>query len=199
MAGLLLTPSRWRGYGRKDFPADGWRIEGEVLHALADGACVQLISRERFRDFDLSLEWRLPAGGNSGILYRVVESDAEPWDTGPEMQLLHDAGHPDGKRPETACGALYGIVPPAESVVCPPGLFNIARVRVCGSTVEHWLNGKRVVACDLDSADFRERVARSKFGNKPEFAGSAEGHIVLQHHGTDAWFCDVRVEVPPGR
>jgi hypothetical protein len=192
----LLTPSMWRAYGGDEFPATGWRIEGDVLHALPGSDRVQLISRDRFSDFDVSLEWRLPVGGNSGLLYRVLEDGAEPWASGPEMQLLHDAGHPDGQRPETSSGALYDIYAPEERVVCPPGLFNIARVRVSGSHVEHWLNGKRVLAYDLESPEFRARVARSKFRGSPHFARAPEGHLVLQHHGTEAWFYDIRVEVP---
>jgi hypothetical protein len=193
----LLTPRMWRGYGLPEFPDGSWRIEGEVLHALPGANPVALISRERYRDFDVSFEWRLPVAGNSGILYRVVEDGAEPWTTGPEMQLLHDAGHPDGKRPETACGALYDLLPPEASVVCPPGLFNIARVCMSGSQVEHWLNGKRVVSYDLASPAFWARVSRSKFSTCPGFARAEEGHLVLQHHGSAAWFYDIRVEVPP--
>ena len=153
-----------------------------------------MISRERFGDFDLSLQWRLPEGGNSGILYRVLEDPDDASANGLEMQLLHDAGHPDGKRPETSCGALYDLVAPEQAVICPPGIFNIARVRVSGSQIEHWLNGKRVVACDLAEPDFPARVARSKFRDRPQFTRAREGHIVLQHHGSEAWFCDIRIE-----
>lgn len=66
-------------------------------------------------------------------------------------------------------------------------------MRVRGSRVEHWLNGVRVLACDLADEDFRKRVAASKFKSFPSFARSVDGHIVLQHHGTDAWFRDLRI------
>jgi hypothetical protein len=196
VSGQFLGPSAWRGYRLAAFPAACWAIEGDMLHALPVPEPVSLISRQRFGDFDLSLEWRLPVGGNSGVLYRVTEDCEAPWQSGPEMQLLHDAGHPDGRMPETSCGALYGLLAPRNVPLCPPGLFNIARVTVRGWYVEHWLNGVRVLACDMAGADFRERLARSKFGAFPQFARAAEGHIVLQHHGSAAWFYNVRLERP---
>jgi hypothetical protein len=192
----FLTRDAWRGYRRADFPAASWAIEGEELHALAGAEGVSLISRQRFGDFDLSLQWRLPVGGNSGILYKVTEDYAAPWQSGPEMQLLDNAGHPDGRAPETSCGALYALQAPREVPSCPPGLFNVARISVRGSRVEHWLNGVRVLLCDLASAELRARVADSKFRDFPQFARAVEGHIVLQHHDTDAWFYDVRIERP---
>jgi hypothetical protein len=80
---------------------------------------------------------------------------------------------------------------------CPVGLFNIGRVSARGTRVEHWLNGARLFACDLASEDFRRRVAVSKFSSFPQFARAADGHIVLQHHGTDAWFRGIRIGTPP--
>jgi hypothetical protein len=197
MSGQFLTPSTWRGYRRPDFPAGSWSVEGEVLHAMPGTEAIDLVSRQRFGDFDLSLEWRLPLGGNSGIFYKVTEELESPWQSGPEMQLLDDARHSDGRAPETSCGALYGLQAPRDVPPCPPALFNVARVSVRGSRVEHWLNGACVMACDVAGADFRMRVARSKFSGYPQFGRATEGHIVLQHHGTEAWFRDIRIEVPP--
>ena len=193
MMEVFLDRSAWRGYRQPDFPAQSWLAENELLHALADRPAISLISRQRFGDFDLSFDWRLPVGGNSGLLYKVIEDGDAPWQSGPEMQLLDDSAHPDGRGPETSCGALYGLYAPQSSVLCPAGLFNIARISVRGSRVEHWLNGVRVLACDLASDDFRARVSRSKFRDLPQFARAAEGHIVLQHHGTAAAFQNIRI------
>lgn len=187
-----MTPA-WRGYRRKDFPHDAWRLEGGVLHAVAEAQPVSLVSVERYADFDLSFEWRLPAGGNSGVLYRVSEDEEAPWRSGPEMQLL-GGGVPDGWVAETSCGALYGLYAPQNARPCATGAYNEARICARGSRVEHWLNGARVLACDLASEDFRARVARSKFRDAPRFARAAAGHLVLQHHGTQAWFRNVRIE-----
>lgn len=189
----LQIEAAWRGYRLAAFPDHGWRIEGAMLRALP-GRGTSLVSRERFADFDLSLEWRLPAGGNSGILYRVTEQDDAPWQSGPEMQLLDNAGHPDGRVAETSCGALYGVYAPQNAPACPIGVFNTARIRVRGTRVEHWLNGARVIACDLASEDFRARAARGKFRNYPRFARAVSGHIVLQHHGSEVTFSNISIE-----
>lgn len=142
----------------------------------------------------MTFEWRLAPGANSGVLYRVSETLEAPWQSGPEMQLA-DAAHADTRIPETSCGAIYGLYAPANVPAIRAGeAFNSARIRLRGFRVEHWLNDVRVLACDLASDDFRARVARSKFRDFPAFARSPEGHVVLQHHGSDAWFRNLRIE-----
>jgi hypothetical protein len=189
----FLNSTTWRGYRLDAFPAECWAVEGDSLRALPHQRPIDLVSHERFADFDLGFEWRLAAGGNSGVMYRVSEEDEAAWQSGPEMQLLDDAGHPDGRVAETACGALYGLYAPQGAPACPPGVFNRARIRVQGTRVEHWLNCVRVLECDLADEGFRSRVARSKFKALPRFARSGEGHIVLQHHGSEAWFRNIRI------
>ena len=193
MPPILLPAAAWRGYRSEAFPTS-WSVEGDVLHALPGGEPVSLVSRDMFADFDLSLEWRLATGGNSGVLYRVLEQADAPWQSGLELQLLDDEGHPDGRVPKTRSGALYGLYPPAVDARCPPGVFNDARVRVRGTRVEHWLNAACVVRFDVASVDFRARVARSKFALCPLFAQARQGHLVLQHHGEEAWFRNLRLE-----
>lgn len=188
-----LEPGDWRAFGGVEFPRHSWAAEPDALRALPQGPKVDLMSVRRYGDFDLTLEWRLPVGGNSGVLYRVAESSQASWQSGPELQLLDDSTHADGRVPETSCGALYGLYPPREAPICAPGLFNIARISTHGMRVEHWLNGVRVLACDLASSEFRDRVARSKFARFADFARLPEGHIVLQHHGTEAWFRNIRI------
>lgn len=196
MSGGFLTASSWRGYRRADFPQGSWVIEGEFLRAVSRAEAVSLVSRERYTDFDFTFEWRLLEGGNSGVLYKVTEDFDAPWKSGPEMQLLDHEAHPDARVPETSCGALYGLQAPRGCPACHRGLFNIARISVHGSQVEHWVNGARVLACDLASEEFRSRLARSKFRDFPQFARAREGHLVLQHHGTEAWFHNLRIETP---
>lgn len=189
----FLDSGAWRGYRLDRFPDESWAVEGRGLRGMPQPGGISLVSRERFGDFDLSLEWRLPVGGNSGVMYRVTEEDAAPWQSGPEMQLLDDANHPDGRVPETSCGALYGLYAPRAVPTCAPGLYNIARISVHGSRVEHWLNGVRVLACDLASDEFQARVGRSKFKRFPQFARRREGHLVLQHHGGEVSFRNIRI------
>lgn len=87
-----------------------------------------------------------------------------------------------------------GFIRPAVEVRCPPGIFNDARIRVRGTRVEHWLNAACAVRFDMASEDFRARVARSKFARCPRFARAERGHLVLQHHGEEAWFRNLRLE-----
>jgi hypothetical protein len=184
----------WRGFRQAGFPARSWAVEDDALRALARAPQIDLVSTASFRDFDLSFEWQLPPAGNSGVLYRVDEAAQAAWQSGPEMQLVED-GHPDSAVPEASCGALYDLVAPRVRAACKPG-FNLARITVHGSRVEHWLNGEQVLACDLAGADFRRRIARSKFAAFPQFARAAEGRVVLQHHGTEAWFREIRIVTP---
>ena len=191
---MELTAAAWRGYRREDFPVGSWAVEDGTLHAVTAGERIDLISRSRYRDFVLTLEWRLPVGGNSGVLYRVSEEASSSWQSGPEMQLLDDLGHPDGQNELTRCGALYGLVAPREVALPLMDVFTQARIVVRGSKVEHWLAGRQVVGCDMAAPPFMRRIAVSKFKDFPRFAREDEGHIVLQHHGTDAWFRHLRIE-----
>src|SRR5919204_3527496 len=107
-----LTPEAWRGYQHDTFPAGSWVCEEGMLRAVAEADPVDLITREQYRHFELTLEWRVACGGNSGILYRITEALPHAWQSGLEMQLLDDAVHPDGQTPGTSAGGLYCFLPP---------------------------------------------------------------------------------------
>jgi hypothetical protein len=168
-----------------------------MLRAVAAAERIDLITRQPYQNFALELEWCVARRGNSGILYRVTETMPHAWQSGPEMQLLDDAHHPDGRVPETTSGALYGLLAPWRQVVRPSGQFNTARLVVCDSQVEHWLNEALVLAYDLTSTAFETAVGRSKFRDFPGFAQAARGHIALQHHGDDVWFRHLRIRPLP--
>jgi hypothetical protein len=194
MPATLLDPGAWRGYRMDRFPEESWAVEGGVLRAIPGAEPISLVSREAFADFSLVFEWRLAPGGNSGVLYRVSEDADAPWQSGLEMQLLDDAGHPDGRVPETRCGALYGLYPREMDATCPPGAYNEGRIRVRGNEVEHWLNGTCVLRFEIGAEPFLQRLGRSKFAHCPLFAKEKRGHLVLQHHGDEAWFRNLRLE-----
>jgi hypothetical protein len=183
-----LTPETWRGYQRDTFPDGSWMNEDGMLRTVAEAEPIDLITRQQYRHFELTLEWRVARGGNSGVLYRVVEALPHAWQSGLEMQLLDDAGHSDGQTPETSAGALYGLIAPRGTVLQPIGGFNTARVVVRASHVEHWLNEVLVVAYTLHSAALAALVAHSKFQGLLGFGHAARGHIALQHHGDPVWF-----------
>ena len=181
-----------RGYGAEDFPTS-WVVEDGELHAVP-GAGVDLITRETFGDFELEFEWRVSPGGNSGVLYRVVEGDAPSWTTGPEYQVLDDGEHPDGGDPLTSAAALYGLIAPnSDKRLEAVGTFNTGRIVVHDGQVEHWLNGSRVVDYEWNGADVRTLVGASKFRDLPGFMAADAGGVVLQHHGEEVWFRNVRI------
>jgi Domain of Unknown Function (DUF1080) len=190
MAERELTATDWRGYAQGEFPS----VDGDVLRAMASGERVDLISRERFGDFVLQFDWRLPRGGSSAVLYRVNEEAGPAAHTGPAMQLLDDEHHPDGADALTSCGALYGLMAPWHDQRSSANAYHSAGIVVNGSRVEYWLDEQQVLGCDFASEELRERIARSRFRDFPQFARAAQGHLVLQHRGTEAWFRRLRIE-----
>jgi Domain of Unknown Function (DUF1080) len=183
-----LTPEAWRGYQRTTFPAGSWVCEEGMLRTVAEAEPIDLITRQQYQHFELTLAWRVARGGKSGILSRVTEALPHAWQRGLDMQLLDDAVHPDGQTPETAAGALYGLIAPRRTVLQPIGRFNTARVVVRASHVEQWLNGVLVVAYTLPSAALAALVTHSKFQALPGLGQALRGHIALQHHGDPVWF-----------
>jgi len=189
-----LGSAEWRGYAQGQFPQNAWSVDGNVMRAMAAGPRIDLVSRERFRDFTLSFEWRLPRGGSSGVAYRVSEEDGPAAQTGPVMQLLDDERHQDGADALTSCGALYGLMAPWHDQRSSTSGYHSARIVLNGSAVEYWIDERQVLGCDLASAEIKKRIARSRFRDFAQFAQLREGHIVLQHRGTEAWFRRLRIE-----
>ncbi|HET9276205.1 MAG TPA: DUF1080 domain-containing protein, partial [Gemmatimonadales bacterium] len=143
------TTAGWRGY-RSDRMPPGWQvIDGALTRVEAAG---DIITEQRFRDFELALEWKVDPGGNSGIFYRAIEGEGPIYRSAPEMQVLDDAAHADGRSRLTAAGANYGLYPAPPGVVKPAGEWNRVRILVRGNHVEHWLNDVRIVEYELGSA-----------------------------------------------
>ncbi|HUR27810.1 MAG TPA: family 16 glycoside hydrolase [Planctomycetota bacterium] len=184
----------WRGYKLEGPPA-GWRAEGGVLERGDGGG--DLATVEEFGDFELELEWQIAPGGNSGVMFHVSEDHGAPYETGPEMQILDNQGHPDGKNPLTSAGANYALDAPPFDATYPPGQWNRARLVVSGPHVEHWLNGHRQCSYELWTSEWQAKVAASKFAKMPAYGKNSTGHIVLQDHGDQVRFRNVRVRVPP--
>ncbi|HEU5041618.1 MAG TPA: DUF1080 domain-containing protein, partial [Gemmatimonadales bacterium] len=144
----------WRGFKSDRLPP-GWQVVEGALTRVAPAG--DIVTREQFGDFDLALEWRIGPGGNSGVFYRVSEAPEldQVWQSGPEYQVLDDAGHRDGARPRTSAGACYGLYPAPRGVVRPAGAWNETRILVRGRHIEHWLNGRKVVDYELGSPEWR--------------------------------------------
>ena len=142
---------------------------------------------------NLELEWRVADGANSGIIYLISEDENQTWRTGPEMQLLDDAKHPDGKKDTTSAGSLFDLIAPKNKSLKPVGQYNRARLVIKNGRVEHWLNGNKLLEYDLGSATLKELIAKSKFKTFQRFAQNSEGFIALQYHGDDVWFRKIRI------
>lgn len=182
--------SGWRGY-KTETPA-GWTIKEGVL-SLAAGRKGDLVTKQDYGDFELALDWRIAAGGNSGILYRVGLGDAAPARSGPEFQLLDNGRAKDNAIPSHLAGALYDLVVPPKDVTRPVGEWNEARIRIRGWKIEHWLNGVKLVELDLASPQGKALIQGSKFKTWTRFASLPRGHIVLQDHGDEVSFRNVRI------
>jgi hypothetical protein len=180
----------WRGF-RSDDPPKGWKaVDGTLVREASGG---DLMTVDQFGDFELSLEWKLTKGGNSGIMFRVTPEGGETWHTGPEFQILDNAVHRDGKNPITSAGSNYAVHPPTRDVTRPVGEWNDARLVVKGAHVEHWLNGVKVVDYELWSPDWDKRVQASKFGKIPPYGRAKRGHIAIQDHGDLVWFRNIKI------
>jgi hypothetical protein len=188
------TTGGWRGYGRDDMP-EGWQAVDGALTRIAQAG--DIITTEQYANFELALDWMVRPAGNSGIFYRVIESDDPIYYSGPEMQVLDDAGHVDGAARLTAAGANYGLHPAPEGVVKPAGEWNSIRLVVNGDHVEHWLNGQKIVEYELGSDDWRALVASSKFVEWPAYGTAERGHVGLQDHGDWVAYRNIRIKVLP--
>ncbi len=182
----------WRGFGKEDLPANWTATEGLLTFTPGDDGG-DIITLDQFQDFDLSLEWRLGAAGNSGLFFRVTEEDAYPFRTGPEMQILDNDGHADGQNPLTAAGAAYGIYAASEDMTKPVGEWNVARLRVQGPKVEHWLNGTKIVKYELGTEQWLALVAETKFVEWPGYGRAPRGYVSLQDHGDPVWFRNIKI------
>lgn len=189
------TTAGWRNY-KKEGTGPGWQVVDGLLTRVGDNAG-DLITTSKYRNFDFSVEWRVAEGGNSGIFYRATEDNDFIWQSAPEMQVLDDAKHADGKDPLTSAGSNYALYPAPRGVVLPAGQWNTARLLVNGNHVEHWLNGTKLLEYELGSDEWKARGGASKFKAMPNYGQAAEGYIGLQDHGDKVEFRNIRIKVLP--
>lgn len=184
-----------RGWQHPGLPA-GWTIRNGVLSK--QGPVDDLTSTRNYKDFELELEWNIGKAGNSGIFYRATHQYDEIYWAGPEYQLLDDANAEDGKHRITAAGSVYAMYPSPAGVVHPYGHWNKARIIVRGHHVEYWMNGRKIVSYELGSADWKKRVAASKFSAYPGYGIAPEGLIGIQgNHPGSIKIRDMRIRVLP--
>ena len=183
----------WRGFRQESFPDKVWKVEDGTNSTIVGGESRDIITKDKYQDFELKLEWKIAPGGNSGIIYLVSEDFDETWQTGPEMQVLDDTKHRDGKDPKTSAGALYALIAPVNKKLKPVGRWNKVRLIVHNGHVEHRLNGKKVVDYELGSDELKRLIAGTKFKDFPRFAENREGHVALQYHGDEVWYRKIKI------
>ena len=185
------TMTGWRTYANR--PAGGWEVVNGTLHAIAKVKGAELITEKKYRDFEFSWEWKLPAAGNNGVKYFVTEARTKS--PGHEYQMLDDNAHPDAKfgaHRQTA--SFYEVLPPAaDKPMKKVGEWNSSKIVVKGKTVEHWLNGKNVLTYELGSEAVKAGIAKSKFKNDAGFGDKIDGHIMLTYHQDDCWYRNIKI------
>ena len=184
----------WRNYGKPTI-SDGWKVQDGALTRVGAGG--DIITNDEFGNFELSIDWKIEPGGNSGIFYRASEEKDEIYWNAPEMQVLDDAKHPDGQNPLQSAGAAYDLYPAPRGHVRPGGEWNTARLVVNGNHVEQWLNDFKMVEFELGSRDWDSKIAGSKFKPHLQFGKNAQGHIGLQDHGNVVAFRNIKIRALP--
>lgn len=174
------TFSQWQRVKGGDVP-DGWEINDGIIHRKQRGAG-DITTRLSYKNFELTFEWKISEGGNSGIKYRTRGS------LGLEYQILDDEKHPDGKKPSHRVGSLYDLFTvPDSKPVKPVGEWNQGRIVARDNLIEHWMNGEKILSIELGTPEWEERFAASKY-KKHEGFGTWEGPILLQDHQDPVWF-----------
>lgn len=187
------STEHWRGYKKDGFPEQGWVVENGTLKVTAGGGGGDIITTEQYGDFEFSCEFKVSPRANSGIMYRVSEQHAASWQSGAEYQILDDAAFGVEPTASTSVGGCYDLIDPSEKELKPVGEFNTARIRIQDHRVTHYLNGKKILEYRMDSEDWKNRIANSKFAGYEGFGVQARGHIALQDHGNDVWFRNLKI------
>jgi hypothetical protein len=178
----------WRGFKTPETDA-GWTVVDGAL-GPDPKTSRDIMTKATYGSFELTWDWKVTPKGNSGVMFHVIPQGEQTYQSGPEYQIADNArGEPMNER----AGALYALYEPKADVTRPVGEFNHSRLVLKDSKGEHWLNGVKVAEYDMNSADFRARVAASKFRAWPQFASSPTGHIAIQNHGDPVWFKNIKI------
>jgi len=201
------TNSGWRGAKLPTFPKTGWEISNGELTVLASGGAESasggdIVTLQEYGDFELSIDFKLTEGANSGIKYYVDTelNKGEGSAIGLEYQLLDDERHPDAKlgnhEGSRTLASLYDLIK-ADSIKAPNaiGQWNTAHIKSIKGHVEHWLNGTKVLEYQRGDEVYRKLVSESKYKKWPKFGEAVAGPILLQDHGDRVSFKNIKIKV----
>jgi len=185
----------WRNYKAAGINPQWKVIDGSLT--LAEKGAGDIVTIDEFENFELMLDWRISKCGNSGIFYNVVEDTASwawaVYSSGPEIQILDDACHPDNKLENHRAGSLYDMIAANRNVVKPAEAWNKVTLKVFNGQVEQWLNDVKVVEYTLWTPEWNAMVAKSKFNGWKGFGKYRKGHIALQDHGDVVSFRNIKL------
>ena len=196
------STKKWRGAHKETFPEKGWKAEDGILALYAESGgesteAGDIVTREKFSDFEFCLEFKLTPGANSGIKYFVTENEETTGSAiGLEYQLLDDERHKDakaGREGNRTVASLYDLIPAGDKRIREPGMWNMARIVSKDRKVEHYLNGSKQVEFVRGSPAFRDLVEISKYKKWENFGEAEEGHILLQEHGNNVSFRNIKI------
>ncbi len=198
------TSEGWRGAKMKSFPDKGWVIENGMLKVKkSDGGEStnggDIVTTQKYKNFELVVDFKITPGANSGVKYFVdTEMNKGAGSSiGCEFQILDDQKHPDAKlgvSGNRTLGSLYDLIAPTANKPYRNNFFNTVKIIVKGNHVEHWLNGVKVVEYDRNNQLFNALVAYSKYKDWPNFGNAESGNILLQDHGDEVWFQNIKIK-----
>jgi len=197
------STNAWKDIKSENFPEHGWVVKDGVLTVLAKTDTYEgghdIITKEQFSNFELELEVRLSEGANSGVKYILVDSypGKKGQYLGLEYQLIDNERHADallGRNGNRKMAALYDILPARENIkINPPGEWNKVKIVVNKNKVEHWLNDAEALVYIRNSDSYKELVTLSKYKELKNFGEQESGHILLQGHGNEVSFRNIRI------
>ena len=202
---LLFDGTSKNGWHIFNNKSDGsaWQVEdgsltfvpGEVKDDRTVGGG-DIVSQEEFDNFDLKLEWKVADSGNSGIILFIKEDPKyeHTWHTGPEMQVLDNAGHPDSKIEKHRAGDLYDLISANPVTVNKAGQWNQVEIISKNGQLEFYLNGPKVVSTTMWDDQWRSLIKASKFKDMPDFGTYKKGRIGLQDHGNRVWYRNIKIK-----
>ncbi|MBC7652217.1 MAG: DUF1080 domain-containing protein [Deinococcales bacterium] len=191
------TTKGWHNYNKNSAGA-GWKVDNGSLHldpTVKEGRG-NLITDAAYENYHLRYQWKISAKGNSGLLFNVAEDAkySEPYFTGPEMQVLDNDGHADGKIIKHRAGDLYDLISCTKETVKPVGEWNKAEIILNNGDLTFILNGEKVVHTTMFGDDWKAMVAKSKFKQWADFGTYKKGKLCLQDHGDEVWYRNIEVK-----